>query len=316
MVRRIKFFCIFIFLTVVLFGVSSVKAASGITVSPALINTSIEKNQIEVKERILIKNNENYPVVIKTEIGPVDLSDGSIKYLNSVDDVLNQAIYFEQSVIEVMAGESSYVDIIIKPGLLNPGGNYAVAYLQQTASQSNLGLSTKVAVNLFITREDGAERQLTVESIGFDRFLFDQPKSATINFKNEGNVAIIPRGVLTISDADLKNIAAKAVINQESLTMYPNRGLSLETIFKVKNSWLPKRQYLTAQYRYDGSHEIKSETISYWFMPIKTFVLSALILLVLTGVIFKIKKPKKTTTKTAKVKTQPQLIEDVKSRKI
>jgi hypothetical protein len=88
-----------------------------------------------------------------------------------------------------------------------------------------------------------------------------------LRFQNNGNVHLVPRGVISVTDP-FGRVVVKGIINQESalilpetLRVYPVR------LDKLATSLVPGRYTLTTTYRYDGKDDFTIVSSQFDFIP-------------------------------------------------
>lgn len=83
-----------------------------------------------------------------------------------------------------------------------------------------------------------------------------------MSFKSTGNVHVVPRGYVTVTDPR-GNLVAKGIINPESTLVMPGASRQFVTILQPVNPSAVKGRYtLTIHYRYDGNSAFATKTMS------------------------------------------------------
>lgn len=274
----------------------------GITVSPALATISIGADTTSGTATVTIKNDFTATVNLTAAIKSVDQDNGILVPSGELDTELQKLITLNVQDFTLQPNESKDVVITVKnTASLRPGGTYASLVVRQISGSDNtIGLQTAVGAGIFVIKEDGAVRELQAQNIAVNRFVLQPPSSVSLTFKNTGNVHIVPRGQIVVTNASNETFYQKGIINQESFTLLPGKSLRFEIpLQKLEQTLLPSRQKVVIQYRYDGSEQITSISKIIVIVPFYIFIiLIALIIVVGYGVKTKkirlrIRRPKK-----------------------
>jgi hypothetical protein len=112
------------------------------------------------------------------------------------------------------------------------------------------------------------------------------PERIGVRFSNDGNVHVIPRGTVRISDP-LGRTIKKATINQSSGLVLPQTKRYFDESFQTLGlAWLPGQYSLRIEYRYDGKDSFEVSGEKYWYWPPFSMALFG----VFVGIIFLAKK--------------------------
>jgi len=278
-------------------------STGGITVSPALATITIGADTTSGTATVTVKNDFNATVNLSATVKSVDQDNGILVPSGELDSELQKLITLNVQDFTLQPNESKDVVITVKnTASLRPGGTYASLVVRQISGSDNtIGLQTAVGAGIFVTKEDGAVRELQAQNIAVNRFVLQPPSSISLTFKNTGNVHIVPRGQIVVVNANNETFYQKGVINQESFTLLPGKSLRFEIpLQKLKQTFLPSRQKVVIQYRYDGSEQITSISKTIVVVPFYIFIiLAALIIVVGYGV-----KTKKIRLRIRRVKKQ------------
>ena len=200
---------------------------------------------------------------------------------------------------------------------LKPGGTYAALVVRQTGDASNaVNLQPAIGAGIFITKEEGAIRALGATEFAIKRFMFGEPTSVAVTFKNTGNVQVVPRGQVLVTNQSLAIFYKKGIINQESFTLLPNKIIRLNIpLQKIQSSFLPSRQKVILQYRYDGSEQVQTIVKQIVYIPIFAVITLILVLLLIVIIAKKFRNRKKkityeTTQKLAEVHKKRIIVQD------
>lgn len=125
---------------------------------------------------------------------------------------------------------------------LKPGGTYTAVVIRAQA-QVRVGQQVVVPAltsQLLIRKQHGEIRNLSLTDVGGDPAVlgFWLPKRITLQFANNGNVHLLPRGTVTITDLFNRTIA-KGVINDASYYVLPSRNRTIAVELKRLRWTLP-----------------------------------------------------------------------------
>lgn len=288
---KIKFVFIGLFAPLLLLIIPTkltIAEQAGIKVAPATVTMVIEKSDTEKVTWVGIKNNYSVPVKLTTELRGVEQEQGNLTPTKEVPEQLKNNLEIDKTNIELAAGESINVRLLVKDASkLLPGGNYASLVIKQSGEKGNaVGLQPAISVSIFITKLDGAFNDLKIENLKLNRFLLSMPSSVSTEFVNSGNVVVVPRGRIDVLDN--KNTVTSGLINVQSTGLFPGNKLNLKTALKNKNIFeLPGKKTLIINYRYDGSDQFKTITKTFIYLPIWLLLIPLLLIAV---IIFYIKQ--------------------------
>lgn len=285
--RVIGIYWVAVYLVLVANCSSSAQAASGITVSPAIVNLSIAPEETQATTSFNITNGYSQATQIVIRLLAAQNNEQFFNANSLSAKQLASAISIQPATFDLSPKQAQKVNVtVLRPDLLRPGGNYATLLIRRVNSPSdNIGLNSEIMLNVFIDKEAGARRDLSLIDVHYQQWLLGSPDSVVINLKNNGNVKLVPRGIVLIADQSAKNVYQKGTINDTSIPVFPGRELSLEVdLKKLLTIWLPKQLNLSVQYRFDGSATIQSHNrqlliVPHIFWPILAAAFSVLIFL-------------------------------------
>lgn len=244
-----------------------------INVSPVQITTSISSENPQRVETVSVKNNFDKKVTLAAEPYGIDKQTGSLSATEVPDEVLSEVIAISNTEFTLDPGESIALKIQISDTeRLAPGGHFAAILIKQVGdADDNVGIQQAVGISMYIIKEDGAIRSLTLEGGFMSVFSFVVPSSVNLRFNNMGNVRAVPRAAVTVQSG--AQIIAKGVSNVDSIPVAPGNDVTLNTpLTKLKSSWLPSKQTVNVQYRYDGQNESQVATQTFLYIPWQSLV--------------------------------------------
>lgn len=284
-----------ILLPIVVYAAPVVDAKQGITVSPAIITINIDNNDTEKLATVGVKNNLAATVTLTAQLKGVDESNGILTPTRDLSNQLQSIMTIDNALLTLLPGQSADIHITIQnSSLLNPGGTYAALVIKQIAGSSgSVGLQSAIGAGIFITKQQGAERNLVVTNFSLNQFIFNEPRSAIITFKNSGNVHVVPRGIIAVTAQDKSKLFNKGIINQESFTIFPGKSITLEVpLNTVTRSYLPGKQQVIAQYRIEGTDDIKTITKTILYIPSYLYIFLIGVIIIAVVVIRHLKRPR------------------------
>lgn len=282
----------------VAFGGQSVQAAAprpvgGVTISPAFQDVSLQPTDAEKTFTFSVTNNTAEPVEFS-----LSLSDfGS---LNETGGVLfvgqqkNTASYRyglvswatlekDRIVVEPKATEKVPVTITNKESMA-PGGHYGaivVTPVQNDADPSKVTIRQQLTSLLFVKKIGGQVYRMNLQDISVGQHVFSTPKDLTLRFQNSGNVHVVPRGIVTVSDASGRPVK-QGIVNDGSAIILPQTFRQVTVPLEGTNrAWLPGRYTLKVAYRYDGATSLQYKETSFYYLSGWAIVLFAVFLLIL-----------------------------------
>jgi len=180
---------------------------------------------------------------------------------------------------------------------LAPGGHYgAVIFSLDTVGSGTNGVSLKqrLVSLLFIDKSGGDVPGLQLDSFT-PNTLHTIPQDVTMMFKGTGNVHVVPRGFITVTDAHDKLIA-KGIINPESTIVMPGAERQFVSILQPVNSASSTGKFtLTVHYRYDGTENFatKSLTFKLGLFSRPTVIIAAAALVIIVVVVLRFRSRRK-----------------------
>jgi hypothetical protein len=219
-----------------------------IQVSPAFQEIVIDETQNRVEGEFTLTNDtsnaQNF-TVFAVDIkqfdaeGRVILSD---RPLSGAAYSLADFVQLRTPDLSFGPGETRAVPFTIlnTPGL-SPGGHYAALVARATATSSASLQQVLPALSSFLlVRKQGGEQyhlSLIASSLERQLFLWRVPAEIDLSFSNQGNVHVVPRGVIEVRDV-FGRLTHKGTINQGSLYVFPGtqRRIAVD-VAQVAWSW-------------------------------------------------------------------------------
>lgn len=280
----------------------------GVTLSPSFKELTLGPGLLEAKTTVSVRNTTNKELTAQIRLVDFSALDefGGVS-LSQVDAPLSEYSLAKWmslpngTLLTLPRNQDVNIPITIRnDNELSPGGHYGAAIISVSSDQklvaNEIAFKQELASLLFVKKTGGETYGLELESIKPEN-LPNIPKTVSLKFKSTGNVHVVPRGYIELTDPK-GMVVAKGIINPESTLVMPDTSRQFVAIIEPIAESKVKGEYkLTAYYRYDGLEEFQSQTIS--FRRGSTFVSTSIILLVsifLTGLVtwfFRKKFPRK-----------------------
>jgi len=268
-------------ITIGLFGLlltPGVHANNGsITVAPAFLRVSLSKQTPVQEETVSVRNNFQVPVRLSASLYGVDQESGNLTAKDEPDPELTKVISLSQTEFTLQPNQSINIKLSVRDSPdLTPGGHYASLLIKQIAEPgSGVGLQSAVSVTIYVIKEDGAKRDLSLKPLYISSIRLTMPTQESLTFSNKGNVAVTPRASTKIESGG--KIFATGTVNEGSLPVYPGKELTLSSnLSTLKRAWLPGKFNIQIKYRYSGASEEQKINQSFWCLPWQFLIFTAL----------------------------------------
>jgi len=253
------------------FGFNKVQAASngGITVSPAYQDVTLSPNQVSASQEFFITNNEALPLTFDlTTVDMGALNDsGGVVFTGLTADYeskygLAKWINLKQATVTIAARSTQKIEFdIVVDDSFGPGGHYGAIVAKPvfdiSPNQNQIQLSPRIASLLLVKKVGGEVLDLTATNPTIKSRYWKLPDVIKLSFHNKGNVHLVPRGLVIISDSAGHEVG-RGVINPESSYTLPelSRNYSVKINYSKNILW-PGKYLVKTAYRFDGSDQLK-----------------------------------------------------------
>ena len=262
-------------------------SAAGFTVSPAYFTAQVGSKQSKTSIAVSVRNDFDVPISIKLSLNGLDIRNNALIPSTQTESGLEGVVTFDSPTTSIPAHSSKNINIDIHdtPSLA-PGGHFISLLLTQVGDNASMGasqlsLKSAVSVAVYIIKEDGAVRSLNATDVKLRHSLFSFPSRVDTTFLNDGNVVVVPRGIVRIHPAGSSDSTAEAVLNAGSIPIYPKSTTTVRTrLYPRQLTYLPTNFNAVLTYRVDGVEPTKIVTTSFLYVPAMF-----LIVLGLTGLI-------------------------------
>lgn len=263
--------------------------AAAITVSPAfqdiLLPGAVSSKDVSVTFSNQSSSAQTYRLSA-VDFGSLDES-GGVAFLGVPNSELEHRyglvswITLEKDQIFLPPAGSAKVTVHIdNRASLAPGGHYAAILATSTGEpdatqdKTKVNLRQIIASLLLVRKEGGAEIGLNAAGITLGAHgLYNLPKLVTLRFQNPGNVHVVPRGTVIVKDPSGRAVLT-GLINENSEIILPQSFRQIRvTLTTLKSAWAPGRYVLISSFRYDGTSDLRTSKVSFWYMGMALTIL-------------------------------------------
>jgi hypothetical protein len=283
-----------VFICIFAVTVSSEAAENkGIYLSPPFIDVEISGSD---SEKQLVLEIGNQGIVSETlELSVVDFGSlnesGGVAFLTTDKQpgdrkyALASWISLEKSAVTINPGEKQEVKVtIINKESLMSGGHYgavlATVKFGGTNNVDTVGLSKSLATLFYVLKTGGERRNLIFKNIEWSSNWFRLPYQIKLRFENNGNVHVVPRGKIEITNPR-GELVTKGIINEGSGKIMPESFRIFPVTIKPTRGWMwPGKYTIRVDYRYDGKDNFLTYQNNYIYIGREG------IILVIVGFVF------------------------------
>jgi hypothetical protein len=277
------------------------QSPKGITLSPALVQATVQSTESEHQIVFQITNNEQAQQNIKISTADFNTLDesGGLVFVGTNPTHLQKKyglaewITLSNSSLSLEPGQTAKISATItNQSTLSPGGHYGALMLtlddsSQSASQNKVAVHPIATSLLFVNKVGGDTHRLKLTNVNSNHNIFKLPQDITLRFYNDGNTHLIPRGTIEITDPRGK-LVAKGVINENSNLLLPEtyRKFSVP-IKRISNSVFPGKYKIVTNFRFDGYDQIRTyRTSQFLLTPLLLLFVLSLVLIAIIVVLF------------------------------
>jgi hypothetical protein len=253
-------------------------SSDGITISPPLKEVVLGPGLQRTTPVVTVKNQSgsDFTASVRTVDFKALDAHGGISLDESGASQYSLAKWLtlpDGNTVSLKNGQTAEIPVQIdNRGDLAPGGHYgAIVLSADTAGGGNgnrVQLKQELVSLIFVKKLGGEKYGLELESLVPAKGS-KVPESVTMRFRSTGNVHVVPRGYVEVTDAK-GTVVEKGIINPESTLVMPGTNRQFITLLQPVNKGQGGRYKLTAYYRYDGQSHFaqKSVYLSPWTPPI------------------------------------------------
>lgn len=274
------------------------KRIGGITISPAFQDVTIGANEASKTFDFSVTNHTGQPMEFSlsiTDFGSLDES-GGVLFMGKGQKTLDYrygltswaSLQKDRIVVEPNATETVPITITNKESLA-PGGHYGAVLVTPVSTgqdKDKVDINQVMSSLLFVKKEGGEVYRLSLQDVDVQPHLFTSPSDLTLRFGNGGNVHVVQRGTVTITDPRGR-VVKQGAINAGSAIVLPESYRQLTVpLTGVATAWMPGKYHMKVAYRFDGTDQLTTRELSFYYVNGWYVVVAAaiLVLVVLTAV--------------------------------
>lgn len=273
----------------------------GITVSPSIVHIDLSTDSPEYE--LTYANNTDAEINLMLSVQDfTELEDSyKISFLEGKDSAnykysLSSWISFENKTIQLSPNEKKSVKVFIDKNRITKGGHYAsvLAEILQPEIKNQVNVKAILSSLLFVRASTGQEIENgKISSFRPLRDGIDYPNSYILSFENNGNVHVIPYGLVEVFDP-LGNLVAKGILNEGSLDALPESIRRYDTkITTYQKVLLPGIYTAKIQVHFGKTNQKLTATVKFFSQGMFDFVKIGLGLIVILILIIYLKKRKR-----------------------
>jgi len=284
---------------------AATKQPSGVTISPAFQQVSINQNELEQAVTFRITNNQSKAQTYNLSAADFNTlgESGGLFFVGTNPTELQKkyglAKWFSlPAKTIIIQPKQTYVLKAMIENLpdLTPGGHYGALMLSQSNGSSNNQVSVHPIASslMFVTKLGGDTHMLGLNGVETKHSLFSLPSNITLRFHDDGNTHLTPRGIVTISTPQGRLIT-RGIINEDSNIILPEtyRRYNVQ-LKKVSSAYAVGRYVLNVNFRFDGLNQFRRYQVSFLYVPMAVLVGAGAIVLAVAGIIINKLKQRKT----------------------
>ncbi len=248
-----------------------------IVLSPVQQQLTLASGLVQARTKLTLTNRSDQDLAAVIEAVDFEASgeNGAIaldsdKRSGSKYSLLKWVVFPGGSSVQLPKGATVDVPVLINNETdLAPGGHYAALVVRVSTaadtSGNHVSFKQELISLLFVNKVGGAKFGLQLESLSNDAKGSDYTAQVSLRFRSTGNVYVVPRGYVTLTDSK-NTVLSKAIINPESNLILPASSRTLTAKLEPINSGKGVRVIgplkLTAYYRYDEQSKFTTKSIT------------------------------------------------------
>jgi hypothetical protein len=287
---------------------STPNTPSGITLSPAIVQSQIQATEAQHQLDFKITNNKSVPQTINITTADFNTLDesGGLVFVGTNPTKLQKKyglatwLTLPQTSVTLQPKQTSTINAFItNQDSLAPGGHYGALMLSlEEANQASLSSNNKVSLHpiatslLFVSKLGGDTHKLQLSNVYTSHNIFQLPGTATLRFHNNGNTHLVPRGEVNVTTSRGKLIS-KGIINENSQIILPGtyRRYAVD-LHKISTPLLPGKYKMDVNFRFDGYDQFRTYQTSQFLLTPAFLLLILVVIFALVVVLFILKNRK------------------------
>ncbi|QQS20046.1 hypothetical protein IPL85_01140 [Candidatus Saccharibacteria bacterium] len=265
-------------------GAQAGSVKTGLTVSPAQISLTVNRQKPGTEASVTITNNYASTVRLAAELRSIDESSARLVPTSPLTGSFAKALSISNTDLTIPAHGQVQLQLVVNGTQpLAPGGHYAnLVITEQGAARAALAFRPAVAVSVFVVNAEGLRTNLELQKLQAKHSPFGLPRSVDLTFRNSGNAHVVPRASVSFYSTNGQQLFARAVVNTESRLLFPRQKATYSApVQAVLHTWFPKHIRMQTMYRIDGSDVELIKQQTFWYVPfVDVLFLGVIVLLV------------------------------------
>ncbi|KKR31689.1 MAG: hypothetical protein UT63_C0063G0002 [Candidatus Gottesmanbacteria bacterium GW2011_GWC2_39_8] len=292
-------FIIFSLLLLLPDSIVQAKEVQGISITPPFQELVILEKDNQVPFSIEFRNQTDTNKTLRFSVidfGSLDES-GGVAFLGNAGEAIEKKyglaswIILEKDNMELDPGGKQILKVTVENReSLSPGGHYgAIMVYVGKEEEASLVSFTQVISSLVFVKKTGGEKygmNLAEKSYIKNKLFF--PRQVNLRFQNTGNVHLVPRGVVTVTDWIGRTIG-KGIINQETGRILPESFRIYPVVLEMIGSpILPGMYNVDIDYRYSEKKNFDRATFSFFYPGFLGFGIVVLLIILFVVIILRL----------------------------
>jgi len=246
-----------------------------LSIEPAVLNLELDSDN-KTSSIVVITNQYDSEIKLVSELKGIEDQSGRIIPSGDVDSVVENSVKLSATDFSIPPHSRYFLTVTVNDSPeLTAGGHYAtLVFTDKSKAAEKSSIKFQLSVGIFITKKQGAIKKIELTKHEFTKNRFSFPSSASLEFINDGNVHLTPRGYLRIYDK--KMVYYETVLNTQSKVILPLKRYAQELQINIQDSsWLPKKITTELGYRGDGIADAKFYKEYFWYIPLRFLLIVA-----------------------------------------
>jgi hypothetical protein len=263
---------------------------NGITVSPAIEQITVNKNQDSATFNVEIINNTNSPqfITVSSQDFTYLNESGAVSFYNSSvvnsSDIHGLTSYLKIGYPEIALAtrQSKIVPItVVNANLLSSGGHYAAIVFRAyptNQKKTNFSLVQAVSSLVFLSTNGSGTQKVSLVNALIGSLNINLPQQVSLILQNSGNTQTIPSGFIQILNPGGKLVSQSQINVFSGLILPASRRLLITNIAPANKFLWPGFYKVKVFYSHQGSN-------SYTIYQKQIFVITEPFLVVIIAVV-------------------------------
>lgn len=249
------------------YSVYAQTAPGAITVEPSSLEFRLEQGESQQFE-VKIQNEYDTSVTLQAELQSIEGDSGRILPAGPLSAELASAIKISEGRLTIPARETRTLTVTAQDtATLAAGGQYASLVISNLTGEGEVSsVRPQISVGIFLIKKQGEIQKIELSKIELARKRFQFPTRLGLEFINDGNVHLVPRGYVRVQDKG--TVYFEAILNMQSQMILPNERFSQElSLYANPSGLFPRIVSFEMGYRADGMEEVKIYREEFWYVP-------------------------------------------------